>query len=363
MSQDVSLLQRCPHFVVQEVVDVEDDRQTIIPLQDPSSSQINLNFNGHDIPTAGMSSHARITSSQGGPFSVRQGINDELNLQVDLGPLQTAILPPGTIQIEQMAESLNDSIEGARVFVENNLLTFESETTGFESSLYIKDSTGLTVLGLVPKYRQGQLLVPAWGLVKDPSSEDPGARLIRFGEQLRTVDDLILIDYYTDATRCRRCHNLRVEYDFTQDATGKVPMLQDEDLLLQEVEKIILTIRGSNIFHTWYGTRLVDLIGQKGGLGQATTMAISQEISNTLRRYREVKAQQSKLQRVTDKEFLLRILSLDVRQNDLDPTMFQIDLAVQNKANEVVNITRNIVVPGSPFLLEQIPRNQFLPNS
>jgi phage baseplate assembly protein W len=348
---------------VQEKVDVEDDRQTIIPLQDPSSSQITLNFNGIDVPQAGTGSHARITSSQGGPFSIRQGINDELNLQVDLGPLQTATLPPGTSTVDEMAESLDESISGARVFVENNLLTFESETTGFESSVYIKESTGLNTLGLVPKYRQGQLLVPSWGLIKDQTSEDPSSRLIQFAEKLRTVDDLILIDYYTDATRCRRCHNLRVEYDFTQDAAGNVPLLENEDLLLQEVEKIILTIRGSNIFHTWYGTRLVDLIGQKGGLGQATTMAISQEISNTLRRYREVKAQQSKLQRVTDKEFLLRILGLNVRQNELDPTMFQIDMTVQNKANETVNVSRNIVVPGSPFLLEQIPRSKFLPNS
>jgi len=117
------------------------------------------------------------------------------------------------------------------------------------------------------------------------------------------------------------------------------------DLLVQEVEKIVFTIRGSNIFYSWYGTTLSDLVGQKiVGSGQLVESQLVTEIALTLDRYRDVKIQQSKLQPVTDQEFLMRIKNIEVRQDDVDSTIFRIRVDLQNRSDQVDQIQKTLII-------------------
>ena len=122
----------------------------------------------------------------------------------------------------------------------------------------------------------------------------------------------------------------------------------NEDLLYQECLKVVLTKKGSNPYHTTYGTEIMSQIGQK--ISSAAGMYISQEIASALSGVQEMQRKQGKYQRVSLREKLYQVRAIDVSPSSSDPSLFFVDMVVLNASNQPVSINIAFSVPGAVAL-------------
>lgn len=353
MSKDLKLKQKCPHYVVEEWLAIEQDRRTLRTVRFPSSKEIKILWNRIEVPKEGLVSRVEITGLERGPFDIDDE-TDTLRFSVDGGPIQEVELPRGkSVKSAQVARHVNEQTTGVRADVSRGRLTLALEIPGPERSLKMEGGTGHEILGL-PKYRhyQGRTVIPGWSLVKDQDrnrGDDPLARKIIFDKALRTDDDEFEVSYHTLRGVCRRCMGGGIENDFRYDRKGNPVFVQGQQLMLQEVEKIIFTIKGSNVFHRWYGTSLSDMIGSKivGG-GDLVEAQLVSEISNTIDRYQQIKQRQAQVQPVSRDELLSRIVSIDVAQGR-DPTVFFVNISLQSRSGKIESFEDEVVVSDANF--------------
>jgi len=198
---------------------------------------------------------------------------------------------------------------------------------------------------------------PVWGytLVKDITKLD--SKKIFFQSPIRSQNDLFELSYTTTPTNCRRCGSLRIENDFYFNTLGRVVRVRDEAKLIQDVQKFIITVRGSNPFHTYIGTSIIQSIGAKLVDASFTQLTITQEIIDILDKLQRLQFQQQRVQLVTDREFLFRVVLIDVKQSEIDPTVFNIKVIAVNRAGDTAEFEQLIALPGAQDLLFGDPRN------
>jgi len=355
LSFDRQIDQLCPHAVSEEALFVASDRLTVRPLRPISSAasvQVYLN-NAIPVPSQGVFLPAKSSGTRRGPFTVTAGVNDTLQLTVNQGAVQTVVLPASrNTPATRVAATLNQQFQGVVFSVVNDRLAFTSRETGPAVSIFLKGtSTAASLFGFTANHEyRGQQNVPGWTLVSDPTTlEDRPARLIVFDEPLRSGSDFVEISYVTLREECRRCGGTGVEHDWRYDINGKLIEIRDEGLLIQELQKDFYTIRGTNPFHTWYGTGLIEAIGKKlvaGGFAQNLIVA---DIYQAFNRWQSVKRQQEDDvgQVVTDREYPFRLLSVNLQQSSQDPTVIFVTVTVQNRSNDPIQLTRGLKLPQS----------------
>lgn len=168
-------------------------------------------------------------------------------------------------------------------------------------------------------------------LVRDPLAND---RVIRFDRKLRSVDDFFEVSYFTSRSNCRRCGGLGLENDIRYNGKGVVVTVADAEKLLQDVRKMIFTVRGSNLFHPWYGAGLQEYIGRKAGNIDIIKGMIHSDIITSLDRMKSIQKQQAFVQPVTDGEALVGVTGITVEQDDADPTILRVGVTVINRAGD-----------------------------
>jgi len=355
MSFDLQIDQTCPHAVFEEALFVASDRLTVRPLRPISSAQsvqVYLN-NAIQVPSQGVFLPAKSQGTRRGPFTVVQGVNDTLQLTVNQGAVQTVVLPASRgIQASRVAAILNQQFQGVGFSVVNDRLAFFSRETGPAQSIFLKDtSTAATLFGFTANHEyRGKMNVPGWTLVSDPTTlADRPTRLIVFDEPLRSGSSFVEISYVTLREECRRCGGSGVENDWRYDLNGKLIEIRDEGLLIQELQKNFYTIQGSNQFHTWYGTGLIEAIGKKMTAGGFTQNLIVSDIYQAFNRWQSVKRQQEDDvgQFVSDREYPFRLLSVNLQQSTQDPTVVFVNATVQNRSNDPIQLTRGLKLPQS----------------
>lgn len=198
---------------------------------------------------------------------------------------------------------------------------------------------------------------PIWGykLVKDVTKLN--SKKLFFDSSIRSQNDLFELSYSTTPVNCRRCAGLRIENDFYFNPLGLVVRVVHEDKLLQDVRKFIITIRGTNPFHTYIGTSITESIGAKLVDSSFTELTITQEIVDVLDKLQRLQFQQQRIQAVSDREFLFRIVLIDVKQSELDPSVFNLKVIAVNRAGDTAEFEQPIVLPGAQDLLFGDPRN------
>jgi len=134
-----------------------------------------------------------------------------------------------------------------------------------------------------------------------------------------------------------------VENDYRFDSQGLVLVVENENLLHQAALKILLTGKGSNPFHKWYGTTLRSRIGAKA-IGVVAGL-INEDVRRALESMQRLQVSQSKYQSVSYKERLASIQSVRTYPLDTDPTAFMIEVLVVNASREPVNVTTVFTVP------------------
>ena len=135
---------------------------------------------------------------------------------------------------------------------------------------------------------------------------------------------LIEAQYVTVQTFCRKCLGTRYVDDFEYINDRDMQTTKDEELLLQNVEKYIVTKLESNPFHSWIGTGLHTLVGTKVLDNGLIVSRMSEQVNGAIDKLKTVQRQlQASGREVSQGELFGDLLSLDVFQQQ-DPSVFNI---------------------------------------
>lgn len=357
MSLDFLLAHQCPHMTVEEVVALGTDRRTLSTLQ-PVAAESVVRIVANDevyIPQSGLYSNAQLYSGVSGPFDLNVGQN-VLTITTSVGT-QTVTFPVTsrtrltTAQVIQ--EMQRQGFNVAVVENINGLLLFTDTGRVGQESVVKVSGTAAVQFGfgnprcLIAENRskqysaRGKLIYPGWQLLKRPDTLTNKYPIFNARVQGNPV---FKVTYATLASRCRRCGATYIENDFRFDPSGQGLLIGNEDLLYQAALKILLTDRGSNPYHLWYGTTIRSRIGAKA-VGSITA-GIAEEVRMALSHFQKVQQEQGKFQQVTLKERMYQVLGAQVLPHQQDPTTFLINVAVQNAASEPIALSVVFTVPG-----------------
>lgn len=358
MSYDRQIDQICTHVVVEEALFVGSDRQTVVPQRPiASATGVRVRMNGAiACPSYGVYLPAQVVGVRRGLVTIPDP-SASLRLQVDQGAVQTLTVGAGTLQSpDRIAALLSHQVQGAQFFEHLGHVGMRSLQEGRASSLRILSSSPLAdLLGLpVGREVRGVDRVPGWTLINDPNTlNDRPTRLIVFDAPLPSEGDYVEVDYATVQQECRRCGATGVEFDWRYGATGEVVQVRDEALLIQEIQKIMYTLRGSNPFHPLYGTTLLEMVGKKQAAGGFLQNLIVTDVYDAFSRWQKIKQRQETEvgQTVSDREFPFRLLGVDLQVSQQDPTVIYVNITVQNRSFEPIQLQRGIRFPQPMNLL------------
>ena len=370
MSYDRQLEQLCTHLVAEEYLLMRGDRQVATPMRPiASSNSVVIRANGvSEIPSYGVQTPAQSGGSRSGPFTITYGVNNRFKVRVGNDPWQDILIPGGyRIPPDNLALTLNTRLSGLRFYTTNNRMQFRSNLLGPSATIFIdSDSTLATALGIpVNRHFSGKKVFPGWALVQKTNTlNDRPMRLIVFEEPLRADLNYLEVNYTTIREECRRCGGLGVENDWRYSVTGEVTQARDEILLIQEIQKIIYTITGTNSFHIWYGTRIVDQIGDKLVIGGVLQNRITSDIYTAFGRWQSIKKQQEETvgQAVSDEEFPFQLQGVKLEQSQDDPTVLFITVTVVNRSMKPIQLVRGLRLPYPNNLLGATQQQEIVRN-
>jgi len=343
---------------VEEVVALGSDRRSLDTRQPVAASglvRILVN-NELFIPQGGLFSVAQLYGAISGPYDLVEN-EDTLTIESSGGSSTITFGVRGTQRwtAEQVIKEilkqglissiLPEDVNGHLLFSDTNKVGIDSfiKVSGTAAvSLGFGAPTGVGNCGGVNyQWRAtGQQLYPGWELVIRP--DEITNRYPQFRGVIRN-NPRFKVTYTTPPQRCLRCGGGYIENDFRYDTSGLSVLIENEDLLYQAVLKILLTDRGSNPYHPWYGTQLRSRIGSKSLSGVSSV--ISEDVRRALSRLESLQEEQAKYQTVTYKERLYSVLNVEVLPHEQDPTTFMIGVAVQNASGQPVNLNIVFTVP------------------
>lgn len=372
MSYDRRLEQVCPHRVVGEALFLNSDRQTIRPLRPIASAiSVSVRFNSEvNVPSTGYSTPAVAKGSIPGPFSISSTTN-RLVVSVDGGVERTILAPVGTsITAKALCLALTNAAGGLLSFKPSRKQQVQVSTASKGGAARLTFKSGSTLaakLGLVTgRVYRGQSIYPSWSLVNDPNTlSDRPTRFIVFDRPIDNTTDFVELAYTTVRQECRRCGGVGVENDWQYTGAGELVKVRNADLLMQEVLKITYTEKGSNPFHAWYGTGLLESIGKKlTDQGLVQNMILS-DLQNAFRRWQSVKRQQEEAigQLVSDAEYPVRLAVVNLQQDPTDPTIIYVNAVVQNRSSQPIQISRGLALPQPVAILGSTVQQSLLANN
>jgi len=353
MSFDREIDQICPHLVVDETLYVDQTNQIIRPIKPIAGlGAINLRLNGLiDIPSPGVQIPVQVLGSGLAPFNITTA-NNKLVVKVDQGPPQTVVVPSANqMPADKLAGYLNFGLVGVSfTAINGSQLQMQSATTGYAATIWVDGTSTIAgTIGLSTNHLyRGVNVFPGWSLVLDPQSLPAlPYRMIIFDVPLKSVGDFVELSYSTVQDQCRRCGGTGVEDDWRYGYNGNTSEVRDEALLIQEIQKIMFTVLGTNPFHTWYGTRLTETIGKRLTVGNFVQNLIISDITTAFNRWQSIKTQQEQTvgQFVSDEEFPYRLLSVDLEQSTQDPTVVYVNVTIQNRSRKPIQISRGLTLP------------------
>ena len=358
MSFDRQLDQVCVHQVVDEFIYTQTDRQTAIPIRPISTAtSVIVRLNGEtDVPSNGVQVQARVTGTKEGPFNLTSS-NNTLAIRVNNDSVHTVTLPQAArVQPDRLAYTLTKSFPGLVFFTERNRIGVRSSLSGQDATFMLTTASTMASMLGIPTSRvfRGKNAFPGWTLVNQPNTlSDRPKRYVYFDEPLQAAENFVEVTYTTVRQECRRCGGLGVENDWRYGTDGQVNKVRDEVLLIQELLKITYTARGSNPFHPWYGTTIVDRIGAKHSATGLIQNTITSDVYATFARWQSVKRQQEESvgQFVSDEEYPFRLTGVQLEQSQQDPTVLFVNIEVQNRSFKPIVLTRGLKLPEPVNLL------------
>ena len=364
MSIDYQLAHRCPHLIQEESVALGTDRQSLEARAPVASTTIlRVMANNAYVPAGGLHSQATLYGSQSGPFNI-SGCETEAGVSVTganvvtitgSGETHTFTLPIGPrITTDSLVRVFRESFVDLYVSNENGYLVFVDAATIGKSSRVTLSGRGASSIGFTQqRSTRGRELIPPWKLVTRtdvlPAVNRNNqlittARYVRFTKSVRS-NPTFKVTYVAPPERCPRCRGSHIENDWRFTVDGELLAVQNENLLYQAALKMLLTRRGSNPYHRAYGSSLITRVGKKA-VG-ATVQQLHEDVQTALSRVQSLQSQQGKYQKVSLKERLYAVKSVQVKRHNQDPTVFLIDVVVSNGTNTPVSLSVVFSVPGA----------------
>jgi phage baseplate assembly protein W len=132
--------------------------------------------------------------------------------------------------------------------------------------------------------------------------------------------------------------------DLALNPDGSVQTVRDNEKLKQDILKAILTARGSNRFHQWYGSTVSErTIGQVLAAGQLDA-EVQVSIQETLSNLMSLQTAQSRVQYVSPGETLAGLVDVRVARDSNDPRQWSITVEALTRQLTVVEETFTLYV-------------------
>jgi phage baseplate assembly protein W len=126
---------------------------------------------------------------------------------------------------------------------------------------------------------------------------------------------------------------------------GSIQTVRDNEKLIQDILKIVLTSSGSNKIFPWYGSALgTRVIGNVLDTTQLET-EISRSVQTALSNLIALQKAQLRTQYVSAGESIAAVRDISVLRSDEDPRLYEINISV---------LTRKLTVVEDTFLLKVI---------
>lgn len=192
---------------------------------------------------------------------------------------------------------------------------------------------------LVPKTSYTIIYDPQTTTINQP-------RMIYLDSRWKQVEDYFEVVYVTFKGFCPKCAGLEVIDDIKYDIRGHFSTVRNENLLLQNLEKFTVTEIQSNAFHTFIGTSLVNLLGQRITDTSFIASKVTQEISSTLEVLKSLQEQYVSIGReMTSGELFDTVQNIQVRFDEVDPTIIRTDVTVLAQSGKNVDFTQFLQLP------------------
>lgn len=226
-----------------------------------------------------------------------------------------------------------------RIYRESVILGDDKRSIRFDKPLSSSIINLYASENLVPKTAYTIIYDPLTVTVNQP-------RMIYLKNRWKQVEDYFEVVYITLQGYCPKCAGLKVIDDIQYDIRGHLKAVRDENLLLQNLEKFTVTEIQSNAFHTFIGTSLIKLLGQRITDVSFISSKISQEINTTLDVLKSLQNQYVSTGRtMTDGELFDTIENIKVRFDEEDTTIIRTDVAVLSKSGRNVDFTQYLQLP------------------
>ena len=339
------------------------DRRSLVTRQPVASgNHIRITVNDQlTVPREGLLSRAQLSGAVSGPFRIIKNENTVTVRNRNQG-VTDLVLPIGTrVTTDAVAELFNRAFRsGQSAIVAQNLNGFLRFTDlldqGTRSQVKIEgDAT--KQLGFTLQVRaRGRTVYPTWVLAERESlTVNPGLSSVRkvparFPRFISTVkgNPVFKVSYTTYQQYCRRCQGFGIENDYLLQASGNPFTVVNEDLLNQDVLKILSTIRGSNAYHPEYGTTLLTRIGTKAiGSGVAS---INEDVVTALTVFQRLQDFAGKYQQITARQRLANVIAINTFPSEFDPTVFEVQVIASNASNVPVVVSTVYAAPGTAAL-------------
>jgi len=221
-----------------------------------------------------------------------------------------------------------------RIYKELITLEDDRRTLRFNRPLAASNTELFASDKLIPKTDYTIVYDPQTLTVQQP-------RIIYLNRKWRSIEDYFEVTYVTLRGFCPKCVGLEVLNDIDYNIRGALITVRDEELLLQNLEKFTITERESNPFHTYIGTFLVKLLGQKILDSSYTSTKITQEITTTLGVLKSLQDQYRYTDRpVTDGELLDEVQNIEIRFDPEDPTIIRAVITATARSGRTVDYTQ-----------------------
>ena len=350
MSVDIRLAHPCPHLILEEPVVLGSDRRSLVtssPVASANAVRVLVN-DSIFVPSSGLYDQAVLPATVAGPYRVPV-CDRSLTLSTSTHTATIELTPnaDGFVYADRIARTLISSFPNASIGVDASGRMSITDMGALGSASFVQVSgAGARWVGFVTQRGAvGRTVYPGWDIVGEPTSVL--GRYPLFREPLRN-NASFKVSYSTYPVRCRRCGATFVENDWEYSLQGDVLMIANEDLLVQEALKIILTRTGSNAYFPTYGTGIMDAIGKKALATTASEIKI--QVRNALQLMGATQRTQAKFQQLSLEERIYTVNSVNVTQSADDPTVFLVDIVVTNASNKPVNVSIVYTAPGAVAL-------------
>jgi len=155
------------------------------------------------------------------------------------------------------------------------------------------------------------------------------------------TEPLYEITYNVPSQYCPKCLGTQFVDDMVFDDRNEIQQVTGAPLLIQEVEKAIVTTKNTNKYYPWVGTKLKKLVGSKISDFAILAQEIQTDIRNSLENLKSQQlAHQALNPLVTSDEVLNSVEKVDVTQDTSDPSIVRVYVQYTSQSGEPYDMTQ-----------------------